>query len=75
MKTAETKHYISVAGTDENGEFEIQIQNDCSQLRIRADNSDVFIDVDYNELKTIRNAITQVLDGYFQHCNPWPPPP
>lgn len=70
MRKTITKHYISVTGTDENGEFEIQIQTDCSQLRIQADNSDVFIDVDFNELKTIRDAITQVLDGYFQHCNP-----
>lgn len=51
-------------GVDDNGEFLIRIQKDCSQLQMETEDDDVYIDVNYRELKTIRDSITEVLDGF-----------
>jgi hypothetical protein len=63
MQINNTKHYIEVIGLDDNGEFTVRIQKDCTQLQLETGNDDAYIDVNYNELKTIRDAITEVLEG------------
>lgn len=64
MEIKKTEHYIEVNGVDNNGEFKIRIQKDCSQLQMETEDNDAYIDVNYRELKTIRDAITEVLDGF-----------
>lgn len=64
MEIKKTEHYIEVRGVDNNGEFSIRIQKDCSQLQMETEDNDAYIDVNYRELKTIRDAITEVLDGF-----------
>jgi len=64
MEIKKTEHYIEVNGVDNNGEFRIRIQKDCSQLRMETKNNDAYIEVNYRELKAIRDAITEVLDGF-----------
>lgn len=66
MEIKKTEHYIEVNGVDNNGEFKIRIQKDCSQLQMETEDNDAYIDVNYRELKTIRDAITEVLDGFGQ---------
>jgi hypothetical protein len=64
MEIKKTEHYIQVKGVDKNGEFLIRIQKDCSQMQMETEDNDAYIDVNYLELKTIRDAITEVLDGF-----------
>lgn len=64
MEIIKTKHYIEVKGVDDNGEFLIRIQKNCSQLQMETEDNDAYIDVNYYELKTIRDAITEVLEGF-----------
>lgn len=64
MKIERNEHFIKISGSDNNGEFNIEIQNDCSQIRIETDCNDAYIDVNYRELKIIMNTITEVLDKF-----------
>ncbi len=64
MDIKKTEHFIQVSGVDDNGEFLIRIQKDCSQLQMQTFDDNAYINVNYLELKTIRNAITEVLDGF-----------
>ena len=64
MQITRTNHYIEVKGYDDNGEFKIQIQKDCLQLRIKLEDDEVFIDTNYEELKDIRDAFSLVIDNY-----------
>ena len=66
MEIKKTEHFIEVQGVDNNGEFLIRILKDCSQLQMGTEDNDAYIDVNYRELKTIRDAITEVLDGFGQ---------
>jgi hypothetical protein len=63
MKVSQTKHFIKVTGEDVNGDFSIEIQNDCSQLRISTGDGDSYIDTSSRELRIIRDAITKALEG------------
>jgi len=64
MEIKKTEHYIGINGVDNNGEFRIRVQKDCSQLRMETENNYAYIDVNYRELKAIRDAITEVLNGF-----------
>ena len=64
MEIKKTEHYIEVRGVDNNGEFLIRIQKNCSQLQMETEDNNAYIDVNYRELKTIRDAITEVLEGF-----------
>lgn len=64
MEVIKKQHNIQVKGVDDNGEFLIRIQKDCSQLQMKTEDNDAYIDVNYRELKTIRDAITEVLDEF-----------
>jgi hypothetical protein len=64
IKTKENEHYIQLDGRDNQGDFLIRIQKDCSQLQMETEDNDAYIDTNYNELKSIRDALTKVLDGY-----------
>lgn len=66
MDIKKTDNCIEVKSADYNGEFLIRILKDCSQLQMETENSESYIDVNYSELKTIRDAITEVLDGYVK---------
>lgn len=66
MQILETNYYTEIKGVDDNGEFLVRIQKDCSQLYIETADGDAFIGVNYRELKIIRDAITEVLDGFGQ---------
>lgn len=60
------KHYSELTGSDYQGKFGLQIQNDFSQIRlfsgVDSDWSDsVHIDVNKEELTSIRDFITAVL--------------
>ncbi len=67
MKIKKTDHYIQINGIDNQGEFKIEIQKDCSQMRIESGDDSAFIDLNYRELKVIRDCITEVLDDAFQN--------
>ena len=66
MEIKKTAHYIEINGNDNNGEFTIRIQKDCSQIQMETEDSDSYIDLNYRELKQIRDSITKVLDGFAQ---------
>lgn len=61
MDIKRTEHYIEIIGEDDNGKFTIRIQKNSSQLQIETGNSEAFIDINYYELKTIHDAIAEVL--------------
>lgn len=64
MNTIAKEHYIQFNGYDINGEYKVEIQRDCSQVRVETGDSDAYIDTNYTELKAIRDAITEVLTNY-----------
>jgi len=64
MQIIEKKHYIQIYGLDNNGEFFIRILRDCSQLQMQTNDNHAYIDINYRELKNIRDTITDVLDGF-----------
>ncbi|CAM2903274.1 hypothetical protein [Flavobacterium frigoris] len=64
MDIKKTEYYIEINGNDNNGEFMIRIQKDCCQLQIETEDNDAYIDVSYAKLKTIRNTINEILEGY-----------
>lgn len=64
MEIIKTEYYIEVKGFDNYGDFLIRIQKDCTSLQMETGNNNAFIDVNYRELKTIRDAITEVLDEF-----------
>jgi len=66
MEIKKTANYIEINGNDNNGEFTIRIQKDCSQMQMETQDSDSYIDLNYRELKQIRDSITEVLDGFAQ---------
>jgi len=66
MKITKTKDYIDINGVDENGGFRIRILKDCSQLQIENENDYSYVNIDFSELKTIRNVITGVLDKFVK---------
>jgi len=61
MEIKRTEHYIEINGVDNNGDFKIYLLKDCSQLQIETPDSSVCIDVDFKELKIIRDCINEVL--------------
>ena len=64
MITPNKEHNIQIRALDNNGKFLIRIQKDCSQLEIQTENNNAYIDINYLELKTIRDALTEVLDAF-----------
>lgn len=65
MKVRKTEYYTEIKGKDENGDFSIQLQNDCSQIRVETEDGDVYLDIDHQKLRLIRDTITEVLDNKF----------
>lgn len=64
MKIEKTEHFIEIKGIDDNGEFKIRIQKDCSQLQLETEDNEAFCDVNHRELKIIRDAISEILDQF-----------
>ncbi len=70
MQIKKTKHSIEVHGIDINGKFLIRIIctiKNHSQVQIETEDDNAYFNVNYQELKTIRDAITEVLDGFDNH--------
>jgi len=71
LKIKKHSHYSEIIGSDNQGKFSIEIQNDCSQIRINSDidgdfTEQVYIDVNVQELTAIRDFITDVLSAVGQ---------
>lgn len=66
MEILKTAHYVEIQGVDNNGEFTVRIQKDCSQLQMETEDNDSYIDLNYRELKQIRDSISEVLEGFAQ---------
>jgi hypothetical protein len=66
MKIVTHKHYLQIVSNDQNGEWNIQIQKDGSQIRIGTDgdNESAYIDTDIEELKAIRSLLTEVIEAH-----------
>lgn len=64
MNIIKTKHYVEIRGVDNKGEFLIRIHKDCSQLQMETNNSHEWIDTNYRGLRTIRDALTEVLQDF-----------
>lgn len=62
MEISKGAYYIKIEGSDDNGDFEIQIQNDCSQLRINTEDGNVYIDINKQELIEIRDSINYIIN-------------
>jgi hypothetical protein len=64
MRIETYRNYIQITSKDRNGIWNIQIQKDCSQIRIGTENDDatVYIDTDKSELRAIRDCLNEVLD-------------
>ena len=65
MKIEKLQHYTSLEIYDDNNRYDIQIQNDCSQLRIDPNNGgfDIFINTNKKELTMLRDMLTQVIES------------
>lgn len=63
MQVTVNNHYTTINGADDESEFEIQIQNDCSQIRIQKDLDSVFMNVNCRELKIIRDTLTDIIEN------------
>lgn len=65
MKVEVFKYCTEIHGVDRYGKFLIRIQKDCSQMQIETeDNGDSYVDINFRELKIIRDAITDVLNKF-----------
>lgn len=64
MHITKTEHYFDVNGVDNNGTFTIRIFKNCSQLQMNTDDSEAYVCLNYSELKTIRDAISEVIDEF-----------
>jgi len=61
MQRTEWPHFIKLTSEDGNGEFSIEIQKDCSQIRIDLEDDNVYFDTNKKELEIIRDAINDIL--------------
>lgn len=64
MNIEKAATYTEITSTDENGEYLIRIHHDCTQVQIERDDDLAYFDCNHRELKAIRDAISEVLDGY-----------
>ncbi len=66
--------YTEVKGIDNNGGFVIQIQNDCSQLRVRTPDEFISIDLDSRNLSRIASIMNAVVIAYHRQLANEPTP-
>lgn len=64
MKVNEFKHYIELRSADCNGTWSVQVQNDCSQIRLLTEDDvfDSFIDTDKKELTALRDILNKIIE-------------
>ena len=64
MKIEKYSHYTEMVSGDENGQWKIEIQNDCTQIRIESEDgsNDLFINTDKKELIAIRDLLAKIID-------------
>lgn len=62
MNITHTQFYIDIASCDENGEFILRIYKDGSQIQLNTSDDNAYINVNYRELRIIRDAINEVLN-------------
>lgn len=63
MKVEKLEYYTEAITRDEDGEVSLQIQNDCSQIRIKKEWEDSYLDIDKKDLIIIRDMINGLLGG------------
>ncbi len=63
MKVIETEYFIEFQSADNRGIFRIQIQKNGSQLRIDTEDGDVYFDTNFEELKSIRDCLSEVIES------------
>lgn len=66
MEIKRSKNYIEINGSDENGEFKIKILNDCSQMQMETEDNESYVNLNYRQLKQIRDSITEVLECFTE---------
>ncbi|WP_018629219.1 hypothetical protein [Niabella aurantiaca] len=68
MRVEKTKHQTIFTSFDDQGDYKVTIQNDCSQVQVTVaiDEDDpgeeVYFNVNRKELTAIRDMINQVLE-------------
>ena len=67
MNIKRTEHFIEYQSGDNNGEFIIRVQKDCSQLQMETADSDAFVDVNLKELTDIRDCLTEAIEIKSKH--------
>ncbi|MBT0549158.1 hypothetical protein [Riemerella anatipestifer] len=62
MIITEKQHYIEIEGSDHNGDYNIQIQTDGSQIRVKTEDENVFIETNLEKLMVIRDCLNNVIN-------------
>lgn len=62
MEIIKNDYYIELHGINDDGEYIVRIHKDCSQLQIETGLDNAFIDTNLRQLKSIRDAITEIID-------------
>jgi len=69
MKTFKTEYHHVIEGSDYQGNFQIRVHKDLSQIQVENDmdgefsGNDIAIDVNIEELKEIRDFLISILEG------------
>jgi len=64
MKTIKTEGQYIFNSCDEYGEFEVRIQNDCSQIQVENGFDECFINTNIREVKEIIKMLQKAVDEY-----------
>lgn len=70
MKKTKQPPYETLIIADIQGDNIIEVQKDCSQIRIKNENGDVFIDTNKLELIQLVKMIQSVIDSKPLNPNP-----
>lgn len=60
----ENQYYIQIKGNVNYAIYSFTVLKDCSQINISSLDRDCYIDINYEELKAIRAAISEVLEAH-----------
>lgn len=65
MKIDEFKYYTELNSGDTHGDWSIQVEKNCNQIRIYTNDQSefIFIDTNRNELIALRNMLTNIIES------------
>lgn len=63
MQIIDKEHFIELKSADDRGDFSFRVLKDCSQIQLKTDAGEDYIDVDVKTLLAILECLTIALDN------------